>query len=209
MIDVVLADDHAIVRDGLRRVLHETGEMRVAGEAGDGVEVMRVLGEVPRCVLVLDLNMPGCRGLDTIAQVRAQFPGVKIVVFSMYEENSYAVSAMRAGAGAFLSKARAPAELVEAIRKVDAGGVHVTPRLAEHMVRHGIDLTGEPHEALSSRELEIFRRLAAGRTPTAIADELGLARSTVTTYVHRIKQKLGVETIGEVVRYAHRHHLVE
>lgn len=209
MIRVFIADDHVIVRDGISRVIADNDDMELAGQAANTETLLKSLAQEAWDVLVLDLNMPGSQGLATVEKVCEQWADKPVVVFSMHGENSYAVSAMRAGARAFLSKDRAPSELVSAIRKVFEGGLFVTPDLAEYVMRTGIDLNRQPHESFSSREHEVFLRLARGAKPSEIARQLNLGSSTVTTYVHRIKQKLGVHSLGEIIRYAHQQGLAD
>ena len=208
-IRVILADDHAVVRAGLERIIDATDELVVHAQVGDVDGLRAYFADDAWQVLVLDLHMPGGQGTETVEMIHRARPDVGIVVFSMHEEDSYAVSVLRAGARAYLNKSRSPSELIAAIQRVAAGGRYVTQELAEHFFNLGDDVERQCHDRLSARERDIFERLARGTKPTTIAKDLRLGRSTVTTYVHRIKQKLGVTSLGEIVRYAHQHNIVE
>jgi DNA-binding NarL/FixJ family response regulator len=210
MIKVLVADDHAVVRRGLREILSENADILVGGEASTLPEVrQRVLTE-RWDVIVLDVNMPGGSGIEVIGELRRQSPSSKILILTMYPEDQYAVRAIRAGAAGFLTKESAPDKLVEAVRKVAAGGKYVSPELAETLasVVAG-DGGGAPHERLSDREFEVFRMLASGRTVSQIADDLNLSVKTVSTHRTRILRKMEMKTNAELTHYAVRNHLVE
>lgn len=204
MIRVFLADDHVLVRDGLRRILDHTEGVQVVGEASDGQAALEELSTTPCDVLVLDLNMPGLGGIDVLRHVKAAHPRLAVLVLSMYAEDQYAARLLRAGASGYLAKGRSSDELVEAIRKVAAGGRHVTPEVAEHLLSLAEGGAAAPHEGLSQREHQVFMLLAQGRSPSDIAAELSVGASTVSTYIARIKKQLGAQTIGDIVRYASR-----
>jgi DNA-binding NarL/FixJ family response regulator len=203
MIRVFLADDHRLFREGVRRILdHEEG-IAVVGEASDGTEVVEQAAPGKWDVLVLDLNLPGTPGLDVLRKLRASQPRLAILVLSMYAEDQYAARLLRAGASGYLAKGRSSAELVDAIRKVAAGGRYVTAEVAEHLL-DAKSADAPPHESLSDREHQVFMLLVQGKSPSDIAGELRVTPSTVSTYIARIKRQLGAQTIGEVVRYASR-----
>jgi DNA-binding NarL/FixJ family response regulator len=208
MIRVLLADDHPVVVDGLRRFLEDSGRVEVQGVASSLPEALERLEERPADVLVLDLNMSGHHGVETIRDLcrRVGFPAV--VIFSMLAEDQFALSLIRAGAKAFLSKSRSPDELLEAIVRAAQGRPTITDRLAQKLlVAEGLP-TDAPHEQLSERERQVFMLLVDGQTPKQIARQLSLAPSTVHTYTERVKQKLGVDSLNDVLRYAFRHQIV-
>ena len=204
-IRVFLVDDHAVVRDGVRRLIDDEADLTVTGEAGGGVEFLAQLATVECDVLVLDLSMPGRPGFDVLREVRAMRPDIRVLILSVYPESQYAASLLHAGAHGYLSKGRSSRQLLAAIRTVASGQV-IAPPQATAALPGGLRAL---HEALTDRETEIFRRLAEGAAPLDIALELGLAQSTVATHVARIKDKLEVASLGEIVRYAHRHRLTE
>jgi two-component system, NarL family, invasion response regulator UvrY len=204
MIRVFLADDHRLFREGLRRILDHTEGIQVVGEAGDGNAVMASAATSSWDVLVLDLNLPELAGIDVLRRLRASHPRMAILVLSMYAEDQYAARILRAGASGYLAKGRSSAELVDAIRKVGAGGRYVTSEVAEHLLDPKGGDDAPPHQSLSEREHQVFMLLAQGRSPSDIASELQITPSTVSTYIARIKRQLGAQTIGEIVRYASR-----
>jgi two-component system invasion response regulator UvrY len=209
MIRVVLADDHAVVREGLRRILEEHADLKVVAEAGTGDEAVRALADTPADVLVLDVSMPGPGFLDLLERLQAAHPKVRSVVLSMHPESQYAVRALRAGAAGYLTKEQSPEFLVEAIRKAHGGGVYASPSLGEALAS-GVRRREqrEPHEALSDREMEVLVRLGAGQSVKAIAADLALSRKTVSTYHTRIRRKLDLDSDAELVRYTLEHRLV-
>lgn len=205
MIKVFIVDDHAVVREGVRRLLEDEPDLDVSGEAGGGVEVLARLATLECDVLLLDLSMPGRPGFDVLQQVKAKRPDIRVLILSVYPEAQYAASLIHAGATGYLGKGRSSKDLLAAVRAVAAGQVVGPPQIAAQPQ----DALRAPHELLTDRETEIFRRLAEGTAPQDIALELGVAQSTVATHVARIKDKLEVTSLGEIVRYAHRHRLVE
>lgn len=207
MIRVLLADDHALVREGLRRLLEASADIRVAGEAASGDEALARVRANDYDVAVLDLSMPGLSGIDLVRRVKLEKPALRVLVLSMHAEQQYAARALRAGASGYLTKEAAPAQLVAAIRKIAAGGVHITEAAAASLVN---DLAGDgpPHTRLSDREFQVLRLLAAGKTPTEIANELHLSVKTVSTHKARVQEKLGVSGTAELVRYALEHKLL-
>jgi two-component system invasion response regulator UvrY len=209
MIRVFITDDHQIVRDGLKRIVEDTQDMMVCGDAASGEELLSRAETEDWDVLVLDISLPGVNGLEVMQRLSAIKPETKVVVFTMYDEASHALRVLRAGAKGFLSKARPPAEVLDAIRKVYSGGRYIPSSLAEYLVERDVDLKKEPHQTMSDREYEIFILLVKGKNPKEISEQLSVSYSTVTTYVHRIKQKLSVKSMGEIVQYAFRHRLAE
>lgn len=210
MIRVVIADDHQILREGLRQLLEAAGDIEVVGEAGDGAETLARVRSDAFDVLVLDLSMPGRSGMDLIRQVAEERPRLRVLVLSMHEEHQYAVRAIRAGAAGYLTKETASSDLVAAIRKVAAGGAYVTPSVAEHLALDAMPgARAASHETLSDREFEVFRLLVAGETVSAIAARLCLSAKTISTHKARLMEKLGVASTADLVRYAMRHRLFD
>ncbi|MCS3505681.1 response regulator transcription factor [Achromobacter sp. JUb104] len=210
MITLMLADDHTLLREGLRRLLEQAGDITVAGEARDGSEALRQLAMRPWDLIVLDMSMPGRDGVGLIRQIKADFPKVPILVLTMHGEQQYAVQAIKAGAAGYLTKDSAADELVQAVRKVAAGGRYLSRSLAESIVfeRHG-DVSGLPHLLLSDRELSVFRYLASGMSNSDIARLLCLSIKTVSTYKGRILVKMQLRNQADLVRYAIKHDLFD
>ena len=204
MIRVLLADDHAIVRDGLKRILGAAGDLQVAGEAADGDQALALVKDNDYDVALLDMSMPGLAGIDLIKRVRIEKPKLGILVLSMHGEHQYAARALKAGASGYLTKDSAAEQLVGAIRKVAAGGVHVSEAAAAGLV----SAERAPHQALSDREFEVLRLLAGGQSPTEIAARLHLSVKTVSTHKAHLQEKLGLGGTADLVRYALEHKLV-
>jgi DNA-binding NarL/FixJ family response regulator len=202
MIRVLIADDHAVVRQGMMHILQSTPDISVAGEATTGREVLQAVQRQDYDLLVLDVAMPGGSGLQVLDQLRVQQPGLPVLILSMYPERQYAIRALRAGAAGYLTKDSAPKELVTAIRRIAEGGRYVTQSLASRLVSELQGVGGEPHEALSDREFEVLLLLAKGQTVSEIAEAVSLAASTVSTYRGRILQKLHLRNTAELIRYA-------
>jgi DNA-binding NarL/FixJ family response regulator len=208
VIRVVIADDHTILRDGLRQLLAAERDIEVAAEAADGHEALARVREVEFDVLLLDMSMPGKAGIELIKQVKSERPKLRVLVLSMHEETQYAVRAIKAGASGYVTKDSAGTQLVTAIRRVAAGGAFVTPEVAEQLALGAMPgAEGPPHEFLSDREFEVFQRLVAGETVTAIAARLNLSGKTVSTHKARLMEKLGIGNQADLVRYAMRHGL--
>jgi len=210
MIRVVVADDHAVVREGLKRIIESAGDMMLVGEAASGEELLRELSGWPCDVVVLDLSMPGMSGLDVVREIRQRAPKLPVLVLSMYPEDQYAVRALSDGAVGYIHKGDDPAELVKAIRAAAQGRRYITQAVAECLATH-VDATAErlPHERLSNREFQVFKLIAAGKRVSEIARELSLSIKTVSTFRHRVLEKLGMSHNIEIVRYAFKHGLVE
>ena len=210
MIRLVLADDHTIVREGLKQILAAAGDFDVVAEAADGHEVMARVRALDFDVLVLDMSMPGKSGIDLIKQVRAEKPKLRMLVLSMHEEKQYAVRAIRAGAAGYLTKESASKQLVEAIRKIAAGGAFISAEVAQDLALGAMpDAKGAPHESLSDREYQIFLMIARGKSNSDIASTLNLSVKTVSTHKANVLQKMGLETTGDLIRYALANGLVE
>jgi len=212
MIRIVLADDHAIVREGLKRIVGDAQDFEVVGEAADGTEVMQIVRGEPFDVLVLDLSMPGRSGMELIRLVKAERPKLRILVLSMHQETQYAVRAIKSGASGYLTKESAPAQLEQAIRRVAGGGAYVSAEVAEQLAlgaMPGGATDQPPHQTLSDREFEVFRMLAAGEAVSAIAGKLNLSVKTVSTHKSNLMHKLGVTNPSELLRYAIKHGLAD
>lgn len=207
MIRVLLADDHQIVRDGLRRILEAHPEFEVAGEAPGGDEALALVRAQDYDVAVLDMSMPGLSGLDLVKRLKAEKPRLKILVLSMHGEQQYAARALKAGAAGYLTKDSAAEQLVGALRKIAAGGVHMSDTAAAGLIFARSE-AGAPHERLSDREFEVFKQLAGGESPTGIARRLNVSVKTVSTHKARILDKLGLSGTAELVRYALEHKLL-
>ena len=210
MIRVVVADDHTILREGLRQLLGGEADIEVIAEAGDGHEVLARVRALALDVLLLDMSMPGKSGIELIKQVHAEKPKVKILVLSMHEEQQYAVRAIRAGASGYLTKESASRQLVEAIRKVAAGGACISAEVAQQLALGAMPgAEGPPHTRLSDREYEVFQLLVAGVTVSDIAVRLNLSGKTVSTHKARLMEKLGIDNQADLVRYAMHHHVAD
>jgi DNA-binding NarL/FixJ family response regulator len=210
MIDVLIADDHAIFREGLRQILSAQADIRVRGEAEDGEGVIDRLHRDAYDVLILDMSMPKRGGVALIAQIHALQPKLPILVLSMHQEHQYAVQAIRAGAAGYVIKASPSAELLEGVRRVARGGMFVSDAIAERLARELREPEpGAPHAGFTAREFQIFHMLVAGQRVSDIARTLNLSEKTVSTHKTRIQQKTGAASTAALVRYAVRHGLIE
>jgi DNA-binding NarL/FixJ family response regulator len=210
VIRIVLADDHTIVREGLKQILAASPDFEIVGEASDGHQALSCVRENEFDVLILDMSMPGRSGIELIRQVHAEKPRLKILVLSMHEEHQYAVRAIRAGASGYLTKESASHQLAEAIRKVAGGGAFISAEVAQQLALGAMPgATGPLHSALSDREYQIFLLIAAGKSISDIASSLNLSVKTVSTHKANILQKMNMTTAGELIRYALAQRLVE
>ncbi len=211
MIKVLLADDHSIVREGLRRIVEESGDIEVVAEAADGREaILSVRREQPD-VAIIDISMPVLDGLEVITQLKAEFPKMPILVLTMHEEHQYVIRAIETGAMGYITKKSAPEQLVTAIRKVHSGSRFLTPEAAEALALHiakGINIQS-PLEILSTRELQVLRRLALGNTNREIADTFHISIKTVDTYRSRLLKKLNLRNNADISRFAIQNHIIE
>ena len=209
MMRVLIVDDHAIVRRGLMAFLSDGFHGAAFGEAGDGRQALEHLRNGEWDVALLDINLPGKNGLELLKELKAEWPGLPVLVLSAHPEDQFAIRALKAGAGGYMTKESAPEELAKAIHKILAGGRYVSPALAEKLAS-GVDkdLTRLPHETLSDREYDVMSRIASGKTVTEIGDELSLSAKTISTYRARILVKLGAKNSAEIVQYAIRNGLV-
>ncbi len=210
MIRVLVADDHAVVREGLKRMIEAAGDMALAGEAADGPALLSRLAAVPCDVVVMDLAMPGMSGLDLLNEIRRRNPTLPVLILSMYPADQYAVRALMEGAAGYVHKGGPPGELVTAIRAVAEGRRYISAGVAEGLAAH-LDATARrpPHTELSNREFQILCLIARGGRVGEIARELDLSVKTVSTFRRRVLDKLKLRSTAELVRYALRHKLVD
>jgi DNA-binding NarL/FixJ family response regulator len=206
---VLIADDHPIVRRGLRDIVIELEDYEVI-EASNGAEVLRAAAHSSLDAVLLDISMPGRNGLETLQDLKREYPRLPVIMLTIYPEDQYAVRAMKAGADGYLTKDSAPDELVGALTKVLKGGKYISPSLAERLageLRNPVEKL--PHEQLSDREFEVFRQIGSGLTITEIAERMSLSVKTVSTYRTRIFEKMQIKSNAEVVRYVFQHKLME
>jgi DNA-binding NarL/FixJ family response regulator len=209
-IRVLIADDHAILRRGLRQIIEETEDLTVVGEAESSAEALSQIRTHPCDVVLLDISMPDRNGMDTLAIIAKDHPKMAVLMLSTHPENQYAVRALRAGAAGYLTKQSAPAQLVNAIRRVATGKKFVTPGVAEELAKHVLnDSDRPPHELLSNREYQTMCLIASGSTVSEIAVQLSLSVKTVSVYRARILAKLGVTSNAAIAHYAIKNQLVE
>ena len=201
MIRVLLADDHAVVRRGLKQILAETEDIRTEGEVDSGSGVLRAVRQKKYDMVLLDITLPDQNGLEVLGQLRAAHPNLPVLMLSVHPEEQYAVRALKTGAAGYLTKDSAPEEMVAAIRKVYRGGKYVSAALAERLVGLLGEQEGAPHESLSEREFQVMLLLANGKSVSEIANRLALSAKTVSTYRSRLMEKLGMKSIAELVRY--------
>ncbi len=210
MIRILIADDHAVVREGLRQIIAKQPDLVVGGEAASGADVLNKIRESSYNVVLLDLTMPGRSGLEILAEIRRENPDLRVLVLSVHPENLYAVRALKAGASGYLTKESAPEQLVEAIRKVSCGGKYISPSLAERLAFE-LESSSDrpPHEKLSDREYQVLCMLASGKTVKEIAEELSLSVPSISTYRARILEKMNMKNNAELAHYAIRNGLVD
>lgn len=210
MIELLIADDHAIVREGIKKILALSSDIVVKGEAVDGAEVMRILSHGENFdLLLLDLTMPGVTGMSLITQIKATHPEFPVLVFSMHNEAQVASRAIKAGASGFIAKDSDPEVLLDALRKVAGGGKYIDPALAEELAFDAlIPEQRAPHAMLSNREFEVFRLLVAGKRVNDIADQLSISNKTVSTHKLNLMMKMKLSNTADLVHYAVQHNLL-
>lgn len=210
MIRILIADDHAIVREGLKRIVTSADDMEVVGEAADGAEVMRHVRGSDFDVLVLDLSMPGRSGMELIKLVRGEKPKLRILVLSMHDELQYAVRSIKSGASGYLTKESAPLQFIQVLRKIAAGGAFISSDVAEQLALGStLGGTAAAHEKLTDREFEVFRFIAVGMSVTDIAVRLNLSAKTISTHKANLMQKMSLQNQSELIRYAIKHGITE
>jgi two-component system invasion response regulator UvrY len=210
MIKVMIVDDHMIVREGLKQIITESSDIEVVDEASNGTEALDKVKRVECDVLLLDISMPGRSGLEILKELKNEAPALSVLILTMHPEEQYAVRVLKAGASGYLTKESAPDELIDAIRKVSAGGKYISSTLAEKLAFNlEIDTGKPPHEILSDREFEVMCLIASGKTVTEIADEIVLSVKTISTYRSRILEKMRMKTNAELTYYSIKNQLVD
>jgi len=210
MIKILIADDHAIVREGLKQILSETPDLVVVAEASSGQEVLEKISKNDLDLVVLDIAMPGRGGLDILKEIKTQKPRLPVLMLSMYPEEQYAIRVLKSGASGYLTKESAPSELVMAIRQISQGKKYISPSLAEKLaIDLEINPDKMPHEILSDREYQVMCMIASGKTLKEIADGLSLSIKTISTYRSRILEKMNMKTNAELTHYAIKNNLVD
>ncbi len=210
MIKVLIADDHPVVREGLKQIISKASDMIVGGEALNGQEVLDKIAAERWDIIVLDLNMPGKDGFEVLREIRKDFPKLPVLVLSIYPEEQIGVRVLKAGASGFLSKESAPKELLNAIRKIHTGSKYVSPTLAERLaVAIEVDMGEEPHKRLSNREYQVLCLIASGKSINEIADQLSLSDKTIRTYRDRLMEKMNLKNDVELTHYALKHKIIE
>ena len=209
MIRLAIADDHPIVREGLRRIVSEDGGLSVAGEAATAHDLFRLLASAAVDLVLLDVSMPGATFIETLRTLRDRHPTVKVLVLSAYPEDQWALRALQCGASGYLTKDHSPEQLVEAIRRVARGRRYVSESMAERLAGMAVESrTRAPHETLSDREFEVLRALGSGLMVKEVARNLGLSTKTVSTYRARLLEKMGLTSKADLVRYVIAHGLL-
>jgi two-component system, NarL family, invasion response regulator UvrY len=210
MIRVLVADDHPIVRQGVRQIVAATNNIIVAAEATNGRELLECARIVAHDLILLDLSMPGTDGLDLLKQLKRERPKIPVVILTMYSEDQFAIRALKAGAAGYLIKDCDAAELISAVRRVVAGGRHLSPNVAERLAGHLAGDTEKPlHDRLSDREYQVFRMMAAGRSTREISADLSLSVKTISTYRSRIFEKMHMKSAAELATYVVRNRLAD
>jgi len=207
---ILITDDHAVVRQGLKQILAEEFKRAEFGEAANGQEALDRIWKESWDVVMLDLTMPGRSGLEVLKEIKKSRPKLPVLVLSMHPEDQFAVRLLKLGAAGYMTKESAPNELVGAVKKVIAGGRYVSAALGEKLASYlAIDVQTPPHERLSDREFVVLRHIASGKTPTTIARELTLSVKTISTYRTRILEKMDMSNNAELTHYAIQNHLVD
>jgi DNA-binding NarL/FixJ family response regulator len=209
MIKVLIADDHAIVRRGLKQIIAEEPDMIVAGEARSDAEALELARHCESDVIILDIPLPGRSGLDILKELQHEYPNLPILILTMHTEEQVAVRAFKAGAAGYLTKESAPEELIQALRKVAGGGRYVSPALAERLALRVANQEQPLHEILSDREYQVLHFIAIGKTVSEIAKQLSLSVKTISTYRSRVLEKMHLKNNAELMRYAVTHQLFE
>lgn len=210
MIKILIADDHTILRDGLKQILAESSDLQVAGEADNGTDALKKIREEDWDVVVLDMSMPGKSGIELIKQIKLEKPKLPLLILSMHKEDVYAMRTLKAGASGYLSKDSASSQLVSAIRKVASGGMYLNPEVAEKFAFGLRPVSDAPaHTLLSDREYQVFLLLVQGLPLTQIADDLNLSVKTISTHKTRIMEKMQVDNLSGLIKYALANKLLE
>ncbi|MEW6305520.1 MAG: response regulator transcription factor [Verrucomicrobiota bacterium] len=207
---ILITDDHAVVRQGLKQILADEFKTAVFGEAGNAQEALGLVWKEEWDIVILDITMPGRSGPEVLQDIKKARPKLPVLVLSMHPEDQFAVRVLKSGAAGYMTKESAPEELVGAVKKLLTGGRYVSASLAEKMASYlAVDVQKPPHERLSDREFQVLRMIASGKTVTQIARELALSVKTISTYRTRILEKMAMSTNAELTHYAIQNHLVE
>lgn len=210
MIRVVIADDHELIREGIKKIIRPQKDIQIVADAADLAQTMQMTSEYAPDLVILDISLPECDGLGGLEEMRRRFPQIPVLILSMYAEERFAIRALKAGASGYITKAMAAEELIKAIRKIMSRGMYISARLAELLasdVRQAEN--NHPHSSLTERELQVVSMLGAGKQVKQIAAELSVSISSVNTYRVRVFRKLGLSSNAAVIRYAVEHRLVE
>lgn len=208
--DVLIADDHQLIREGIKYMLSEAPEIGTIGEAKNAVEIFEQIEKQPWDVLVLDINLPGRSGLDVLKELRAKHPKLPVLILSMYPEDQFAVRVIKAGAAGYLTKSSAAKELVDALRKIASGGKYINAAVAEKLAEAVDDgISSTPHERLSDREFEIFKLIGSGKTVGEIAELLNRSVKTISTHRTHILEKMNLHNNADIMQYVLEHKLTE
>ncbi|MDH3355535.1 MAG: response regulator transcription factor [Chromatiales bacterium] len=210
MVKILIVDDHDIVRDGLKMLIAEHDDLEVAGEADNGLSALSMVRETDWDIILMDLSMPGKSGIDLVKQIKAEKSDIPLLILSMHKEEQYAVRAIQAGASGYLCKSDASTSLIKAIRKVTSGGLFITPAVAEQMAMGIMPAqTTLPHTLLSNREFQVFQQIVEGSNLTKIAENLNLSVKTISTHKTRIMQKMELNNVTDMIRYAIKHEMLD
>lgn len=209
MINIFIADDHALIREGIKKILSTVSDINLVGETADANEISEQLKKVNCDILILDLSMPGKDGLDVLKEIKSFSPETKILIMTMFPEDQFAKRTLKAGASGYLTKEGAPDELITAIRRIASGRKYVSQNLAEKLAQDLEDNSDKPvQDLLSDREFQILKMIASGKSQTDIADELSISASTVNTYRSRILEKLNLQTTADLIHFAYHNKLI-
>lgn len=210
MINLIIADDHAVVRRGLKQILEDSTDIRVAGEASNGRELLNLIDTNSFDAVVLDVSMPGMDGLDTLKEIKLNKPALPVLIFTIYPEEQYALRVLKSGASGYINKESEPEELINAIRTVSSGRKYISPNIAELIASSiGSQSDQMPHDNLSDREFQVMCLIASGNSVTNIAEKLSLSINTISTYRNRILDKMGMKNNAELTHYAIKNQLVD
>jgi DNA-binding NarL/FixJ family response regulator len=209
VIRILVADDHSVVRQGLKQIIADSPDMEIVGEAATSQEALELVRSGSFDLIILDISMPGQNGLEILRELKSESPALKVIILSMYPEEQYAIRSLRDGASAYLTKGSQPEELILAIKTVASGKRYITPSVADRLATYIEDNSKRPpHETLSDREMEILMLIGSGKQVSDIAEELNLSIKTVSTYRSRILLKMNMETNAQLIRYSLQHGLV-